>query len=139
MTLGEALRKRGFRKWYERELLSSHAHMVLLLLCAIGLLGAFEVFSRNASQLDQLIDVAAVILFGAVGVWSLRRYFYLLMHAEQVANQAVCAQCEAYGRFSLVRESRAGDELTVQCKKCQHEWLISHTPSPGAAGRLPGD
>ena len=126
MNLGEGLRKHGFRKWYERELLSSHAHMVLLLLCTIGLLGAFEVFSRSASPIDQAIDVAAVLLFAAVGVWSLRRYFYLLMHAEQVANQAVCANCGAYGRFSVVRENRSGDEISVQCKKCQHEWLISH-------------
>jgi predicted Zn finger-like uncharacterized protein len=128
MKFGEGLRKHGFRKWYERELLSSHAHMVLLLLCAIGLLGTFEVFSRSASRVDQLIDVAAVLLFAAVGVWSLRRYFYLLMHAEQVANQAVCGQCEAYGRFTLVSENSAANEATVQCKKCQHEWQISHTP-----------
>ncbi len=125
MNLGEGLRKRGFRKWYERELLSSHAHMVLLLLCTIGLLAAFEVYSRKAPVSDQVIDVIAVILFLVVGVWSLRRYFYLLMHAERVANQAVCERCATYGRFSLVEENQAHDEVRVRCKKCQHEWPIS--------------
>ncbi len=126
MNLGEGLRKHGFRKWYERELFSSHAHMVLLLLCTIGLLAAAEVYSRRAPLSDQLIDVAAVILFAVVGVWSLRRYLYLLMHAEQVATQAVCKCCETYGRFSLVEENRSGDQVRVRCKKCQHEWPISH-------------
>ena len=124
MNLAEGLRKHSFRKWYERELFSSHAHMVLLLLCTIGLLAAFEVYSNSASLADKLIDVAAVILFTAVGVWSLRRYLFLLMRAEQVANQAVCAHCKTYGRISLVEDDRAQDQVQVRCKKCQHEWRI---------------
>ncbi len=126
MTLPDGLRKHSFRKWYERELMSSHAHMVLLFLCTIGLLAAFEVFSKTAPALDQLIDVGAVVLFAVVGVWSLRRYLYLLSHAEMVANQAVCTQCDTYGRFSLVTEDRSRSSLTVRCKKCQHEWPITH-------------
>jgi predicted Zn finger-like uncharacterized protein len=126
MNLPDGLRKHSFRKWYERELFSSHAHMLLLFLCTIGLLAAFEVYSKSASKIDQVIDVLAVILFTVVGVWSLRRYLYLLMHAEQVANQAVCKQCDTYGRFSLVEEDRPGSQVKVRCKKCQHEWPISH-------------
>ena len=126
MNLPEGLRKHSFRKWYERELFSSHAHMLLLFLCTIGLLAAFEVYSKSASVSDQVIDVFAVILFSAVGVWSLRRYLYLLMHAEQVANQAVCPHCKTYGRFSLVEDDRAGSQVRVRCKKCQHEWPIAH-------------
>ena len=126
MNLPDGLRKHSFRKWYERELFSSHAHMLLLFLCTIGLLATFEVYSRSASLVDQVVDVVAVILFTAVGVWSLRRYLYLLMHAEQVANQAVCVRCETYGRFSLVEEDRPGGQVKVRCKKCQHEWPISH-------------
>ena len=126
MDLGDGLRKHSFRKWYERELFSSHAHMLLLFLCTIGLLAAFEVYSKSASLTDRVIDVVAVILFTAVGVWALRRYLYLLMHAEQVANQAVCKQCETYGRFVLVEEDRTGSQVRVRCKKCQHEWPISH-------------
>ncbi len=33
MGLAEGIRKHGFRKWYERELLQSHLHMLLLLFC----------------------------------------------------------------------------------------------------------
>ena len=126
MTLPDGLRKFSFRKWYERELFSSHAHMLLMFLCTIGLLAAFEVYSKTASRLDQIFDVLAVLLFASVGVWSLRRYLYLLMHAEQVANQAVCKQCETYGRFSLVEEDSATSQVMVRCKNCLHEWPISH-------------
>lgn len=126
MNLPESLRKHGFRKWYERELFGSHAHMLLLFLCTIGLLATFEVFSRSATVADQVVDVVAVILFTLVGVWSMRRYLYLLMHAEQVANQAVCGQCETYGRFTLVEEDRQGSQVKVRCKKCHHEWPIQH-------------
>ena len=54
MNLAEGIRKHGFRKWYERELMQSHAHMLLLLFCTIGLLGAFEVFNRAAQAMGWL-------------------------------------------------------------------------------------
>jgi len=126
VRLPDALRKHGFRKWYERELFSSHAHMLLMFLCTIGLLATFEVYSKSATVTDKAVDVLAVILFTLVGIWSLRRYLYLLMHAEQVANQAVCGQCDTYGRFTLVDEDRLGSQVRVRCKKCQHEWPIQH-------------
>lgn len=126
MNLPDGIRKIGFRKWYERELLQSHAHMVLLFLCAIGLLATFEVFSRTGPWIDRAFDVGAILLLVAVGVWSLRRYLFLLMHAEMVANQAVCSSCQTYGRLSLLDESHDGHRLRVRCKKCEFEWSIAH-------------
>lgn len=123
MKLIEGLRKHGFRKWYERELLQSHAHLLLLFVCSVGLLASFGVYSRNASLADRAIDVGAILLCSGVGLWSLRRYLYLLMHAEQVANQAVCSSCKTYGRFTLAEHQR-GNALIVRCRKCEHEWGI---------------
>lgn len=123
MELIDGIRKHGFRKWYERELLRSHAHLLLLFVCAIGLLTSFSVYSRNASLADRALDVAAIALCAAVGLWSLRRYLYLLMHAEQVANQAVCSRCKTYGRFTLA-DGQRGETLVVRCRKCEHEWGI---------------
>lgn len=45
--LAEGIRRFGFRKWYERELLSSHAHMLLALLSTIALLASFEGFQLS--------------------------------------------------------------------------------------------
>lgn len=124
MGLAEGIRKRGFRKWYERELMRGHAHMVLTLLCAIGLFATFEFHDRGAPWTQQLADLASVLLLAVVGAWSLRRYLYLLTHAESVANQAVCPHCKTYGRFSLTASDVAHQRLTVRCRKCEHEWPI---------------
>jgi predicted Zn finger-like uncharacterized protein len=125
MKLDEGIREHGFRKWYERELMRSHGHLVLLIACAIGLMTSFAVYSGGAPLAERALDVAAIMLFAGVGQWSLRRFFFLLMHAESVANQAVCSACQTYGRLMLAQGSgRRGDSLLVRCKKCAHEWTI---------------
>src|SRR3712207_1388011 len=88
--LADGVRKVGFRKWYERELLSSHAHMILAFVSVIALIGNMEAF-REASVGEKLMDVLFVVVCAAVGLWALRRYLFLLMRAEEVANQANCS------------------------------------------------
>lgn len=124
MHLSEGISRLGFRKWYERELLHSHAHLVLLFVCSIGLFGAFSVFNARAPSSEVATSIATIVLFVALGGWSLRRYFMLLLHAEQAANQAVCAHCKTYGRFSLVDNIASAQRLTVRCRKCEHVWAI---------------
>ena len=126
MSLADGIRRHGFRKWYERELIASHAHLVLTFLCAIGLFAAFEVYSRDSPLADQLTNVLSVLVCAVIGVWALRRYLYLLMHAEAVANQAVCPHCDAYARFGLVRDDISQGAVRVRCTRCEHEWPISH-------------
>lgn len=124
MGLGDGIRKHGFRKWYERELLSGHAWLVMTFLCTIGLVGAFEALSRRPGWHDQVTDLAAIAICAVVGLWSLRRYLHLLMHAEATANQAVCANCDTYGLLKVAAEDRARSRLRVCCKRCAHEWWI---------------
>ncbi len=123
--LADGIRKHGFRKWYERELISSHAHLVLTVLATLGLLGSFEVFDRGASVGDQLVTVASVLACSAIGLWALRRYLYLLAHAEAVANQAVCPQCATYARLELTAEQPAADAVRVRCRHCEHRWSLT--------------
>jgi hypothetical protein len=122
--LADGVRRVGFRKWYERELLSSHAHMLLALLATIALMASMEAFS-GSSLSDKLVNVLFVLASGGIGLWALRRYLYLLMHAEEVANQAVCVRCQEYGRFDVAGEDRRNGEVTVCCRKCQHQWTIA--------------
>ena len=124
MQLTEGIRRLGFRKWYERELLNSHAHMALTFICGVGLLAAFEAAALFRSWSDQLIDALAILALGAIGLWALRKYLYLLMHAESVANQANCPQCGVYARFSLVEHASAGSGVDVSCRACAHQWSI---------------
>jgi hypothetical protein len=125
MKLAAGIRKHGFRKWYERELLRSHAYMALLLACTVGLLAAFEAASRFRGWGDQLIDIVAIVVCATAGLWSLRRYLQLLMHAETVAHQADCPSCGTYARFSLVRADARDECASVCCRNCSHEWTIS--------------
>jgi ABC-type nickel/cobalt efflux system permease component RcnA len=125
MALSSDIRRRGFRKWYERELLRSHSHLVLLLLCALAALGAVEAFGRADSE--KLLMAASLVVAAGVGAWAVRRYLTFLMRAELIANQADCPSCHAYGRWGVESED-GGDEqggaFTARCRACQHCWRI---------------
>jgi hypothetical protein len=123
VKLSEGIRRVGFRKWYERELLQSHAMLALCFMCMIGLFAAFEAMRHVDATEDRVADVIAVAICAAVGLWSLRRYLYLLNHAEAVANQADCPRCREYARFNLMAHD--GELLRVRCKKCEQEWNIA--------------
>jgi len=124
MHLVDGIRRLGFRKWYERELLQSHAHLALTFLCAVGLFGAIEAAMHYTGWIDRVIDALAVVASGAIGVWALRRYLYLLMHAEHAANQADCPHCGTYARFTLVEGLPNASVVQVCCRVCAHQWSI---------------
>jgi hypothetical protein len=126
--LVDSFRRIGFRKWYERQLLSSHAHMVLAFLSMIGIVGSMEAF-RGAEGDAQLVDVLFVVVCAAIGAWAMRRYVFLLMRAEQTANQASCPDCGAYGRFRVVGQRPQAQEIDVRCDKCTRGWAIVATGS----------
>ena len=124
MKLATGIRKHGFRKWYERELMHGHAHMLLAFFCLIGGLAAAEATTHFRSQMDQAIDYVSMALCLIIGFWALRRYLYLLMHAEAVAYQADCPACGTYARLELVSADVLGDQARVSCRRCAHQWTI---------------
>ena len=125
--LADGIQRVGFRKWYERELLSSHAHMALALISAEAMMASFEAF-RGASASEKLMNTAFVLVCAGIALWSMRRYLYLLMHAEEMANQANCAQCQAYGLLKLQevedRRLTAQRLVPVCCKRCGFQWNL---------------
>ncbi len=124
MTLAEGIRRHGFRKWYERQLLRSHAHLMLTFLCMVGVFAAAEAALRFRTVADQVTDFAALLLCAGAGLWALRRYLFLLNHAEAAAHQADCAQCGTYGRLELVHSDASGQSVAVRCRQCGHHWRI---------------
>lgn len=124
MGAAQRIRQLGFRKWYERELLSSHANLVLLLLATLGLLASAEVFSVRLPLRDQLEVLLAAASSGVIGVFALRRYLYLLNHAEYVADQAICRSCNSYAKWDLLEERSGGTRLMVRCRHCANQWSI---------------
>lgn len=122
--LVDSFKRIGFRKWYERQLLSSHAHMVLAFLSVIAMVGAMEAF-RTSQGDTQMANVLFVVVCAGIGMWALRRYLYLLMRAEQAANQASCPDCGDYGRFHVVGQRPRLQEIDVRCRKCSRDWIFS--------------
>ena len=120
--LPDGVRRVGFRKWYERELLTSHAHMILAVLAVIGLLGSFEAM-RDGTSDERAVDLVLVLVSAAIGLWALRRYLFLLTRAEDAANQASCERCGEYGRFEVMR-SASRFQADVCCKRCDNRWSI---------------
>jgi hypothetical protein len=124
MKLAQGIRTVGFRKWYERQLLRSHAHLAAVLLGVVAMMMALEAATRYATQAERLFDWAVAAACGAGSLWALRRYLFLLMKAEATADQANCPECGAYGRLDLVASNAEGDSVQVRCRQCQHAWRI---------------
>ena len=66
-TLADGIRRHGFRKWYERELLSSHAHMVLALLASVALIASFEAF-QGGSWNEKLLNTGFVLACAVIAL-----------------------------------------------------------------------
>jgi hypothetical protein len=124
MSAAQTIRRLGFRKWYERELLQSHANLMLLLLATLGLLASVEVFSSQMTLTDKMQVLGGATASVAIGYFALRRYLHLLNHAEYVADQAICRGCGTYAKWELLREESDGARLQVRCRHCAHHWQI---------------
>lgn len=122
-SLAEGIRAVGFRRWYQRELLSGHVQLVLLLLCTVGFMACLEIMSSLTAG-ERLLNALYALLCALIGAWALRRYLFLLMRAESIANQANCPACGTYGRLRLVEEEPKISAVTVSCRHCQAHWRI---------------
>ncbi len=131
MNTRQTIQRVGFRKWYERELLQSHGHLVLLIFSVLGFLGAVELYAVRAGWASQLSALLCAGASAVIGYWALRRYVYLLGHAQHVADQAICPACRTYARWDIEDDAQeAGstavmDRLRVRCRRCGNVWHIA--------------
>lgn len=125
MSIASAIARQGFRRWYERELIRGHGHLVLLLLSAVAALAAVEVYGSLGGS-DRLLMVLCLATAAVVGAWSLRRYLYHLGLAEALADQAVCPHCRSYARWAVEAASTEPPAavLEVRCRACGGRWQI---------------
>lgn len=123
MDIPQTIQRLGFRKWYEREWVRSHLHLVLMLLGLVALFAAAEAYGDSRGWSDRALMGLCAAVSAAISLWALRRYLYLLLHAEDVANQAVCPQCRAYAAWSL-QGTGDGGRLSVRCDRCARRWDI---------------
>jgi hypothetical protein len=129
MSIDDAVRKRGFRRWYERQLIESHAYLVTGVLSLVMMLIAIEYIEFRESIGNALV-LAVIAASGAVlSVFAWKQFNRLLFRAEALAGQAVCATCRAYAKFDVLdardsSEAISGRCLRVRCRKCRHEWSM---------------
>jgi hypothetical protein len=140
MGYEESIRKLGFKRWYERQLIESHGYLVTCFLSMIVVAVALDDLSFKVPVSEHLLMIALAGAGFALSIYTWGKYRHGLGRAERVAKDATCEQCQAYASFRIVGsgpqptrlllpsgEMPPGQPevwLRVRCRKCQHEWTV---------------
>jgi hypothetical protein len=134
VAIEERIAKLGFRRWYERTLVESHAFLITALLGAILAFTGMELIGqRNEGAANLALGLVAVLIGGVVAAASVHRYLRTLMLAINLGEHATCPGCNAYAKFDLLASGRLRSHgpyesgslwMRVKCRKCSREWRI---------------
>ena len=116
-----SIAKLGFKRWYERQLLESHAWLVSCILCALVVCAVLELVGLRISSAGGLVTLFFIYLAGVLGWHSLKRYRAIMGEAERLSEQSTCKSCRTYAAFDLIAEH----PLSARCRKCGNEWRFS--------------
>lgn len=133
-----SIRRLGFRKWYERELIKCHAALVTCFLCGLTVASLLEFVGGEEFGWRPMSMMAIVIAAVVLGWFSWRAYITILQRAELYGQRSNCPQCRAYGRFNVLETgldthpTEAAEAvaplqaawLKVQCRKCGTAWRM---------------
>jgi hypothetical protein len=132
-----SIRRLGFRRWYERELIKSHAALVTCLLSGLTLAALMEsLVGTTGLTFFSMLGVAFAA--GAIGWLSWRSYITLLTRAEFYGERSSCPSCKVYGRFNVLSTGMDEDPgrvaesvaplpaawLRVECRMCGTAWRL---------------
>jgi ssDNA-binding Zn-finger/Zn-ribbon topoisomerase 1 len=134
MQVTRYIERHGFRRWYERQLIESHAYLALGFVALILLLSGLELLSDVEGGMRYVIVLTAAAAVGMLLVVAWRRFGVLLARAEHFGEAATCPQCKAWGKFKvLAQETSSADDppeagrphwLNVRCKQCDAVWKL---------------
>jgi ribosomal protein S27E len=130
MHLADGIRRIGFRRWYERELVGGHLYLATAILCLVAALTGIEFYSASGSGANRLLFLSMIFAAGATCVWALNRYRHILLAAQRAAERSTCEACGAYAALDVVRSGTTTPKampvewVRVRCRKCGHEWMI---------------
>jgi len=114
--------KLGFKRWYERQLIESHAWLISCVLCLLAAAACLEELSFRGPLPQALALGTAVFAAGAVAIYGWNRYRLIMAEVERLGEHSTCGSCRAYAAFRLV--ATEGAAMRVRCRKCAHEWRI---------------
>lgn len=120
----------GFKRWYERQLIETHAWLVSCFLCLILAVSGFEV-AGNGTRTTR-VGGALLAAIGVVGGWfSYRRYKAMLDLAERLGEDACCPDCGRYAKFEVEEASPDGEDppaadvrVVARCRHCTARWTL---------------
>lgn len=118
MEPADSIRRLGFNRWYERQLIEGHAWFVSGFACMILIAACIEELSFRGSALRFLAYAGLVLVAGVVGIYGILRYQRILVQAERIGEQATCPACGTYARFKMISDA------TAHCRKCANEWRL---------------
>jgi formate dehydrogenase maturation protein FdhE len=138
MDIASRIRKVGFRKWYERQLIESHLAFTTCFLCGIVVASCMEAISFAQFGWKAASLLALVLGAFVLGWFSWRRYITVLERAEVYANRSTCPECKTYARFEILATGHAAQGpyldpaettlpypwLRVKCRKCGTAWRM---------------
>lgn len=141
MSLAEEIGKRGFQRWYERQLIESHLYLLTCVLALFAFLACVEILTFRHGLLRAVPMLLGAFVTGVIAWLSLVRYASLMVRAWRLSSAATCAGCNTHGRLRVVGGSRpagAGYDASgalgpadpraewvrVQCKRCGNEWTL---------------
>jgi hypothetical protein len=145
MSVAERIRKLGFRRWYERQLIEAHGSLVTALLSVIMIAVCLDQFRWREAGFKPLIMLALIVAGIVLCYKTVVFYFSTLFRAEHFASQAVCNACKTYGVIEVLSSSprdtedadvgNGGNAFKVRCRKCRHDWTMSAMPSGEPKGK----
>lgn len=138
MDIATRIRKVGFRKWYERQLVDSHLSFTTCVLCGLTVAACLESLSFRDFGAKGAFLLAVVAACIALGAYSWRRYHRVLERAERYGDRSSCPSCHTYARFEVIATGQATEGpyldpvttalpypwLRVRCRKCATEWRL---------------
>jgi hypothetical protein len=116
-----SIERLGFKRWYERQLIESHAWLVSCILCALAIAATLEVTGFRLTSFAGFVVFGFVYLAGLLCWHSLKRYRTIMQQAERLSEQSTCKACRSYAAFSIIA---AQPRMSVRCRKCAHEWTL---------------
>jgi len=132
-----SIRKLGFAKWYERQLIDCHLALVTCLLSVFAIAACIESVSFADFGWKTVSMLGWIFAGGALGWASWRRYITVLERAERYGERSTCENCKTYARFEILATGMddAGVTATavapldaawirVKCRKCGTTWRM---------------
>jgi hypothetical protein len=131
VNVADLIRKLGFRRWYERQLIEGHLYLVTGVLALVMFAAGIELMGDRQTFADLVFD-SVLIMAGVAAAWyAWRRYSSAMILAEWVGEQAICPSCRHEGfraipvaELPVEHAATPRRQVLASCRKCNHYWRI---------------